>query len=90
MVKVLSYQSLIDIAVQTSGSAEAVFELAMKNELSITDELSAGSKIQTVDVIDIDIAAYYNNKRLTPATAINKLREEESGIFTREFNSVFM
>ena len=70
MVKALSQQSMLDIAIQTSGSAEATFALALANDLSITDDLSAGQELQTVAVVDRDIFGYYRNKALTPATAI--------------------
>ena len=71
MVKVLQSQSVIDLAIQTAGSAKAAFALAVANGLSITDDLTAGSDIELVDVVDRDITAYYVNKSLTPATASN-------------------
>jgi hypothetical protein len=69
-MKSLSGQSILDIAIQTAGSAEAAVLLALANRLSITDELTAGQELTTVTAIDRDIFNYYTNNQLKPATAI--------------------
>lgn len=38
-------QTLLDIAMQTTGTAESVFELADRNGISITDALIVGEPI---------------------------------------------
>ena len=90
-VTVLEGQSLFDLAVQTSGSVEAVFDVAELNGLSVTDALIAGSVIETRYVVETrciasvsvnqPIADYYAKNGLKPATdatdeAMNELRDE--------------
>lgn len=79
-------QSLLDIALQTTGSAEAAFDLALKNGLSITDDLSAGDELLTTDLFNKHIKSYYDNRNIKPATA---LTEELSGIFDYTFDYTF-
>ncbi len=62
-------QCLFDIAMQTTGSAESVFELASLNNLSITDDLIPGTVLTTPDVSDGKIVDYYNSEKITPASA---------------------
>jgi hypothetical protein len=68
MVTVLSQQSLLDISVQDSGTVESVFALSVDNEISITDKLSPGYSVTTAQPQNRDIADYYRNKKLKPAT----------------------
>ncbi|MDR3287049.1 MAG: LysM domain-containing protein [Prevotellaceae bacterium] len=67
-------QTLLDIAVQEMGSAEAVFELAAANNLSITDEPENGQILQipqsTGEYVPRQIVNYYNVNKIKPATAI--------------------
>lgn len=71
MEKVVVKQSLLDIAIQCCGSVEAVFDIAVLNDLSITDELVVGKAIQCDTVADVNIANYYRNRNLKPATALS-------------------
>ncbi len=77
--KAITDQSLFDIAIQTSGSIEAVFNLAIANGLSITDDLVPGQTLVNAPVVDKGIADYYRVKALTPATAL-KQGENSEGI----------
>lgn len=67
-------QTLLDIAIQESGSIEAVFELAMNNGLSITELLSAGTVLNKVPVVVPEVVNYYAINELLPASA------DETGI----------
>ncbi len=66
-MRVLEGQSLFDIAIQSCGSAEAAFEFAVLNGVSLTDEVTI--ELSVPAVVDADIASYYANKGLQPATA---------------------
>ena len=66
-MKMLEGQSLFDIAIQSCGSAEAAFEFAVLNGVSLTDDVTI--ELSVPDVVDADIASYFANKRLQPATA---------------------
>lgn len=69
-IRVSVNQSLFDISVQQCGSIEAVFVLAARNGLSITDELDPGMLIEIAeaDVMDAPVASFYKMKGLRPAT----------------------
>lgn len=69
-VKISSRQSLLDVAIQQSGSILVAFELAVKNSLSITDDLIPCESISLVGVNNADIKAYYEAKNIVPATAL--------------------
>jgi hypothetical protein len=71
-IKALNNQSLFDIAIQTLGSAEAAFDLALANNISITDDLEAG-QILTVpqaanDYVKKQTVEYYKINDIKPAT----------------------
>lgn len=67
-VKVIDGQNLLDIAVQTAGSVEAAFNLALKSSLSVTDDVAAGDELATIDIVDKQIKSYYDNRNIKPAT----------------------
>jgi hypothetical protein len=71
-IKALERQSVLDMAVQTAGSVEAAFLLARENGLSMTDDLSPGDEMISANIVSRDIADYYRNKRLAPATALTE------------------
>lgn len=75
MAIVLHNQSLLDFAIQHTGSAQNAFAIAMANGLSVSDEISAGSALIIPDsvVLDVDIRNYYTSKAIQPATAITNL-----------------
>ena len=69
-MKVLEGQTLPDIATQYLGSADAVYDLALLNGISITDDLEAGRDLLLPPVVNADVVAYYKNKGICPATAL--------------------
>lgn len=64
----LNNQSLIDLAIQTAGSAAAAYNIAAANGLSVTDDLAAGVELAGVDVVNKAVADYFKNRGLKPAT----------------------
>lgn len=60
-------QSLLDLAVGRFGSLEAVFALALINQLSVTDALVKGDQLNGVALVDEDIADFFSNNE-QPAT----------------------
>jgi hypothetical protein len=86
-VRVSSRQSIFDLAIQTGGGIEASFSLALQNNVSLTDELQPGQELQTADMVDRDVASYYNSHSLTPATALtDSVFEAGIGYWTIEFD----
>ncbi len=67
-VTVKERQTLLDIALQTSGSVEAVVDLALANGLSITDELSDGQVLVTAGATDAAVVERYETNGIYPAT----------------------
>ena len=89
-VTALHNQSLLDLALQHTGTIESIFELAEANSLNITDEVQAGAPL-TVPPLgkgarNADILAYYTAKNLQPATAFTKF---ESNSQPKEDEQVF-
>ena len=65
---VLEGQNLVDIATQYCGSGDVAYDIALLNDLSVTDELEAGSELSLPAITNKKIAEYYKNKGLQPAT----------------------
>lgn len=65
-------QSLFDIALQTCGSIEAVFELAEANGIGVTAPLVAGQVIEYgADTLRNKLVVqHYGNNHVIPSTAI--------------------
>lgn len=82
IVTVLHNQSLLDLALQHTGSIESVFELAGANTLNITDDVVAGKTLvlPAEAFSNKDILGYYTAKNLQPATAFSK---EDEQVFER-------
>ena len=68
MIVVTDNQSLIDIAIQQTGSALAVFDYSVINEVSITDILTAGNHIKEVPKKEYESFDFYelNKKYFKP------------------------
>jgi hypothetical protein len=76
-IKVLNQQSLFDIGIQHAGAPEAAFDIALRNGLSMTDELAPGATLDNVDTANVNIEKYYSNRRLLPATGLSAEGIEE-------------
>lgn len=83
-VKVLEGQSLLDVAIQTSGSIEATIDMAHINGMSVTDDFE-GMDLRTVAVENKPVQQYYEKRAIKPATGIS----EKGQIFEDVFNEVF-
>lgn len=93
--KVLHNQSLLDIAVQEDGSAMAAFEWALKNALSITDELAPGQELLAPfsEFRNNDVADYFKGKNQMVATGFNGTIEDlipDLGIGSMAIGSTFI
>ena len=71
VIKVLECQSLFDIAVMVCGSANAAFNIALENGISVTDTLTPGQELTIPDdiILQRDVAGYFLKKNILPATA---------------------
>ena len=78
IITALHNQSLLDLALQHTGSIESVFEFAEANAINITDDLVAGKTLAlpAEAFSNKDILNYYTAKNLQPATAFSKEDEQ--------------
>jgi hypothetical protein len=70
MVKAQNGQTLLDIALQTSGHNEGVFDLAIANGWAVTEEVATNSFVKTVAVLKQDIVSRYASLGIYPASNI--------------------
>ena len=77
-ITVLHNQSLLDLALQHTGTIESIFEMAEANALNITDDVVVGKTLVLPAEMftNKDILSYYKAKNLQPATAFTKADEE--------------
>lgn len=68
-VIVLNNQTLADITVQEKGSIAAWFEVAMANNLGLTEDVSIGKELTIQgEPLDSEIVSFYRGKAIKPAT----------------------
>lgn len=77
-ITALHNQSLLDLALQYTGTIESVFEFAEANTLNITDDVVVGNNLvlPSEAFTNKDILGYYTAKNLQPATAFTKEDEK--------------
>ena len=78
-IAVRDRQCLVDIALQACGSVEAVFAIAERNGLAITDDLVVGQTLtyETADIEDKQVVAAYASNGVFPAGAADAKAIEE-------------
>lgn len=75
----LDYQCVQDLTIQTAGSLEHIFEMALLNEISITEATLPGQKYKAeFEAPEKDIVNYYAIKNIRPATGIKAIFEMET------------
>jgi capsid protein len=74
MIYVIDNQSVLDAAIQESGSVMAAFDWALKNGVSITDNLEPGQQLNTPTsgFVNADVAGYFKGKKQMVATGMKK------------------
>lgn len=67
---ILTHQSILDIAIQHTGTVENCFAIAVSNGFSVSDILSAGSSAEIPEDIlkNTDVLNEYSAKKIQPAT----------------------
>lgn len=79
-ITVLHNQSLLDIAIQHTGSVHNAFAIAVYNNIAVSDPLKPGSILKLPEVQEnTDILNYYTSKKIKPATAITDVNIIPSG-----------
>ena len=64
-------QTLLDVAVVTAGSVEAVVALAVANGMSVTDTLENGQELELVEPVRRDVVRRFAVSGMEPATEIS-------------------
>ena len=77
-ITVKAGQTLADIAVIYMGSMEALMALALANDMAVTDSLTAGQQIESVDIMRPDVARIFMAARSQPATEIGNDTEQNT------------
>ncbi|MDR2894239.1 MAG: hypothetical protein LBU97_02115 [Alistipes sp.] len=70
-VKALDRQSLLDIALQTSGGMEAALALAIKHDIAISERLAPDAELETVGASDKLVLSRYEARSVRPATDLS-------------------
>lgn len=86
-MKVANGQSLLDVAIQGAGTIEAALDVAIKNNVSVTDDLSAGAEIAIPTVQNKAVANYYAARSIRPATQVDM--PNDTTIFEEVFDEMF-
>lgn len=73
-------QWLGDIVVREAGSIEAIVEMAVANNISITDQLPVGTELIKPSRIDLRVINYYKTNNIYPATLTTDVEKEIGGI----------
>lgn len=83
-------QTLSDIAIQVYGSVAGVAALAEANNVSITDDLQAGTVLECPErIYDRYLQVYVRMRQIQPATAEDPEGEIRLKIFTEEYTQEF-
>lgn len=62
-------QWLGDVAIKHAGTIEALFELAVKNDISPTESLKPGTELTPSDTQNKRVINYYERNRINPASS---------------------
>jgi hypothetical protein len=66
---ILYNQSLLDVAIQHTGGIESLFDFAIENGLSVTDDLKVGHFLTSTKIVNNnDVVQYYKDRNTQPAS----------------------
>lgn len=86
----LHNQSLLDIALQYTGTAESVFAIAQANGMSVSAILDAGTEVFLPINLNTnsEIKNYYQARSLQPATLYEYIKPAGIGVMIIEDNFI--
>jgi hypothetical protein len=89
-MKVVYGQNIIDVAIQEYGKAEAIFELAQANGLSLSEIMDVGQSlgIDANNIQDLEIVQFFKERNFIVVTG-NETEATVTGDFGLEFNEDF-
>ncbi|MCZ2141064.1 MAG: hypothetical protein LC096_06680 [Bacteroidia bacterium] len=71
-------QCLVDMAIQYNGNALAIFDIALINGISLTEDIVPGQELKETAVLDNRIKNYFS--KITPARGSDIDTLEQQGI----------
>ncbi|WP_312296888.1 hypothetical protein [Chryseobacterium sp.] len=76
---ILHNQSILDVALQHTGTVESCFEIATRNGFSVSDQLEAGISIEIPENVlkNTDVLNMYSAKKIEPATSHSDIGDSE-------------
>lgn len=90
--KVYQGQNFIDKVLETTGSTENAFEMALLNGMSLTDSVAIGQELQPTRVTRKGMVKLFDSRN-RPASAIEKkpgIEPENEGIGFMEIGTTFI
>ncbi len=72
-------QSLVDLALQTSGGVEAALALSIKYDIPVSAPLAPGAEFETAPLVDKLVLNRYTARRVRPATEVTPAEMEQVG-----------
>mgnify|MGYP001264975549 FL=1 len=88
-IKVQNGQSIFDIALQHCGDVAAAFDIAVLNDILLTDALAAGQSLAIPAVVNTDVVNYYKSRGIVPATDDLSIAEQWLSTFDFSFDTSF-
>jgi len=78
-----SRQCLLDVAMQYAGNAEAAFDVALLNNIALTDQLPAGNNLLPIKPVNKEVVQLMATENHKPATAVDMMAQQEGIGFWR-------
>jgi hypothetical protein len=89
VIKVGQGQNLFDVALQYCGAAEAIVEIAILNEIGVTDDINM-LNLKVPDYFNRKNAEYFSNNNFIPATNCSNESLTNTGIDYMEIENDFI
>lgn len=67
-MKVKDNQTVFDMAIENSGSVDAAYDIAVKNNISISGTPPVNKTLQKSEITDRKVAEYMDKNKVTPAS----------------------
>ena len=85
-IKVMNNQSLLDIAIQTTGKMSNFFWIAKENDIVPSNPLPVGTLLVIPEGIerDLEMVAFYARKGIVPATELDAQQQVEVDLTCEE------
>jgi hypothetical protein len=74
------HQTIIDVALQECGNADAAFDIAALNGIEITDDIAPGTELLLPDVVDKKKVKYLSDAGLKPITGPLIIDDAQEGL----------